>query len=491
MPTPGAVARLQVRVWNGPKYPRLLLLNCMAGMFATSFTSTILAVSITRVARDLHSTPAVISWVITAPMLAAAIAMPVLGRLGDIRGHRRVYLIGFSLAIVFGLLTTVARNPAWLIGSRTLAQLAGTATVPASFAMLFQSFPPGERVRASAWASATLSAAAVTGLVVGGPIIDTIGWRPLFLIQAGLALAALLPAIIVLRPDEPREQKVPLDRAGAVFLALTAFCLTFGVNRIAAVGPSPVVVTLLALCPVGAWLLARTERASSHPLIPLRLVKNRNVWLASVASFALYAAWLASFVVTPLLLETMFGYSATTTSLITLCRTGSTLVAAPSASRLGSRFGERPTLIVSSAVTAVSMVLLGAGAWDGNIAVVVSALLLGGLAFGHAQPAVVAVIANSVEPSDFGLATSLQQTATQMGSVFSIGLVTAIAAGATTAGPYTEAYVVAAVLATAATAVASRVRRSATGVTAAVAGEDLMQPFAVLEEELTPRTGTA
>jgi hypothetical protein len=103
---------------------------------------------------------------------------------------------------------------------------------------------------------------------------------------------------------------------------------------------------------------------------------------------------------------------------------------------------------------------------------------------------VVAVIANSVEPSDFGLATSLQQTATQMGSVFSVGLVTAIAAGATTAGPYAEAYVVAALFTAAAAVVASRVRASGGLVATAQAGEDLMQPFAGAEEELTPRTGT-
>src|SRR5262252_2081261 len=111
----GATAWLQDRVWNHPQYPRMLLLNCMGGMFATTFTATILTVSIPWVSSDLHSTPAVISWVITAPMLAAAIAMPVLGRLGDIRGHRRVYLIGFSLAIVFCVLTALARGPAWLI----------------------------------------------------------------------------------------------------------------------------------------------------------------------------------------------------------------------------------------------------------------------------------------------------------------------------------------------------------------------------------------
>src|SRR5207253_1758968 len=151
--------------------------------------------------------------------------------------------------------------------------------------------------------------------------------------------------------------------------------------------PSPTATILLTASPLRAWLLVRAERASPHPLIPLRLVQNRNVWLATVSSFALGASWMGSFVVTPLLLETVFGYSATTTSLITLCRTGSIVLAAPVASRIGSRFGERPTLISAAFVTAGSMVLLALGAWEGSVTVVIGALLLGGWAWGHAQPA--------------------------------------------------------------------------------------------------------
>jgi predicted MFS family arabinose efflux permease len=353
--------------------------------------------------------------------------------------------------------------------------------------MLFQSFPPGERVRASAWASATLSGASVTGLVIGGPIIDSIGWRPLFLIQAVLALAALLPATIVLRPDAPRAEKTPIDRAGALLLALTAFCVTFGINRLAANGPSPTDIVLLAVAPLGAWLLMRAERASAHPLIPVRLVQNRNVWLTTLSSFALGASWMGSFVVTPLLLETVFGYSATTTSLITLCRTGSIVLAAPVASRVGSRFGERPTLIAAGSVTAGSMVLLALGAWKSSVTVVVGALLLGGWAWGHAQPAMVAVMANSVEQHDFGLATSLQQTASQMGSVLSVGLLTAIAADATSPGPYAEAYLVTAAFATAGAAVACRIRAPERLVATALVGEDELESFGVVEEEFQTR----
>jgi MFS family permease len=199
---------------------------------------------------------------------------------------------------------------------------------------------------------------------------------------------------------------------------------------------------------------------------------------------------MGSFIVTPLLLETMFGYSATTTSLITLCRTGSIVLAAPVASRLGRRFGERPILIVAASAIAGSMVLLALGAWNGSVTVVVGALLLGGWAWGHGQPAMVAVMANSVEQSDFGVATSLQQTATQMGSVLSIGLLTAIVADATSRGPYAEAYLMTAAFAVVGTGVATRLRPSERLVATALVGEDEMEPLVVVEEQFTPRTGS-
>ncbi len=426
---------LKSRIWASPRYPRWLLVNCLVGMFSTTFTVTILTVSLPRVASDLHSTRGVISWVITAPLLAAAVAMPLLGRLGDVRGHRRVYLVGFTLAIVFSVLTATAQNSAWLIVSRTMAQLAGSSTVPASFAMLFRSFPPAERVRASAWASGTLSAASVTGLVVGGPIVDSIGWRPLFFIQAGLGALALIPAVVILKPDADRE-RMPLDMLGAALLAVTVFCVTFGVNRITAIGPAPWVIGLMVAAPACGWLLMRMEWRAPSPLLPVSLVGSRDVQVAALSSLALGGAWTGSFVVTPILLEALFGYSATATSLISMCRTASIVVAAPLAARLGRRFGERRMLITSACVMVTGLLVLAEGASSLEIAIVVPALVLSGLAFGHVQPALVAVMANAVEESQFGTATSLQQTASQIGAVVGLGLTSAMAANASSSGPF-------------------------------------------------------
>jgi MFS family permease len=426
-------------------------------MFATTFTVSILTVSLYRVAHDLHSTPGVIAWVVTGPLLAGAVALPILGRLGDIRGYRTVYLVGFSTAIVFSLLTAAARNPLWLISCRTVAQVAATATIPSSFGMLFRSFPPHERVRASAWSSGTLSASAVIGLAVGGPIVDSIGWRPLFIIQAALAVGAVLPALVVLKPDV-EGKRVSLDVPGAVALAVTAFTATFGINRLTATGPSALSITMLAVAPIGAWVLVRIERRSASPLLPISLVRTANVRLSSGCSLLVGAAWTGSFVITPLLLEGLFGMSATLTSLVTVCRTGSIVVAAPIASRLGTRFGEKPVLQGACVVMAGGMVLLAVGSAGLAIWLVVVGLIVSGLAFGNAQPGTITVMANAVTETEFGLATSLQQTTGQIGGVLGLGMLTALAADATRPAPFTTGFLITAGLAVAGAVTASRIR---------------------------------
>lgn len=465
------IAELQQRVQNSPRYPRVLLLTCLTGMYATTFTATILTVSLKSVAADLGSTPQIVAWVVTAPLLAQAVAMPILGRLGDIRGHRRVYLTGFSICIVFSILTALAWDAGSLIAFRTIAQLAGTSTVPASFAMLFQAFPPEERVRASAWASGTLSGASVSGLAIGGVIVDSVGWRPLFVIQAVLALCALVPAFVILKTSTVRRH-LPLDRAGAVLLAITAFSASFGINRAAAWGLHPIVVVLAAVFPIALWLLLRVERRTANPLLPLDLFRDRNVRVAGGSSFLIGGSHFGSFLITPLLLQSVFAYSATATSLITVSRTLSISLSAPVASRLGVRFGERRLIVGGGLGMAVAGGLMATGATVEIIALVVVAMMMAGIAFGHAQPSMLSLAGNAVEEEHFGLAASLQQTANQMGGVVTMSLLSALVGDSTSHGPFAAAYLVIGALAGVGALVGSRATSLAHHRHVAVLGAD-------------------
>jgi MFS family permease len=374
-------------------------------------------------------------------MLAAAVCTPVLGRLGDLRGHRRIYLLGLLTAGTFSVLTATAWGALSLIAFRTISQIGAAATVPSTFAMLFRSFPARERVRASSLASGTLAGAAVTGVIIGGPLIDLIGWRPIFIIQAVIAFAAFVPALVVLPADKlVAQDKQTVDYAGAAALAVATFALTFGINRLGVWGVTPVPIVSLVLVPIAVAVLVLIERRAKAPLLPLSVLRARNTWVVMAVTFLLGFGWMGNFIVTPLLLQSVMGLSVGVTSLIIVPRAGSVMLVSPLAGRLGIRFGERTMVVSSCAALALVMCLLSFAAATTSIALVVVALVLSGLAFGCAQPGLVSAMGHAVSEHDFGVATSLQQTANQIGGVVGIGLFASIAADATTPAPFAYAF---------------------------------------------------
>jgi MFS family permease len=458
------------------RHPQRLLLVCLTGMFATSFPITILTISIKPIADELHSVPTTITWVTTAPALAAAVATPVLGRVGDMRGHRRIYLAGLAIAVVFAALTAAAWDATSLITFRTLSQLGAAGTVPATFAMVFRAFPREQRVRASAMASATLAGAAVIGVAVGGPIVDWVGWRPIFAIQAGLALLSLLPALVVLPADEKHGHE-SIDYAGAAALAVTTFAVTFGINRLGVWGPTLTVLLTLAVAPVALAVLIRLERRAEHPILPLELLRARQVRVVVAASFVVGAGWMGSFIVTPLLLQSVMGLSAGMTSLVSVPRAGFVALASPVASRVGARFGVRRLVVGAAVAVAASFVVLTIGAGTRSVVVLTVALAAGGWAFGHLQPGLLTAIANGVDERHFGMSTSLQQTANQIGAVVGMGLFTAIAADAHDSGPFVLVYLLAACSAAACAGLGLWLDDKAGGfVPAAVVADDGQEP---------------
>ncbi len=423
-----------------PRRRRWILVACLAGMFATTFPATILTIAVQPIALDLDSTPSTVLWVTTAPLLAAAVSTPVLGRLGDLRGHRKLFLIGMVVAALFAIATALAWNAGSLITARTISQLGSAATIPSSFAMLFRAHPPQQRVRVSSLASAVLAGAAVVGVVIGGPLVDLVGWRIIFAVQAAVCVAALAAAVPVLPADPRGQARVPLDLPGALALALATLALTFGVNRLGVWGLSPVPIGCLVVVPFAVWALVRIERRASHPLLPLRVLSSRNTRVVTAASFFLGAGWMGNFVLTPLLMQSVMGLSAGLTSLLSVPRAVFIVGAAPTASRWGQRFGERRMVVVAAAALGLVMASMTVGALTTSVVAIAIALPLSGWAFGHAQPGLVSAMGHAVDEQDFGLATSLQQTSNQIGAVVGIGLFTALAGDATTAGPFAVVY---------------------------------------------------
>lgn len=406
-----------------------ILTIVLGGLFAVNVTITILAVSIHRIADELNTSEPTMTWVVTGPMLAFGVIGPLVGKMGDRLGHRRMFVWGLAGAIVMAGASAFAWNAASLIGFRTLGAIEGAATGPASFAIVSRIFPAHERVRALGYWSMIGAGSPVVGVVLGGPLVEAFGWRAIFVGQVPLLLIALVLAIRVL-PETPRYSAGRFDLAGAALVALTVTPLLFALTESSRLGwYHPVVLTALAISPVAGVAFVRVESRAEHPLLPLHYLRRRGFTFAILTQGFLNAAYMGSFILTPLLLQNVLGFSETRTGLVSIARPLSFSIAGVFAGHVARRAGSRPAAVGGSIAVAGAlawMATLGASSSD---LMVMGALALAGVGMGVAMPPVAASVTASVEQQDLGIAGAAQQMVSTIGVVFGIQVMVAVQQG--------------------------------------------------------------
>ena len=440
--------RLRRRVATDDRYRWWVLWTVLAGLFAAGFTITVLAVSLPTIARDLDTDPTTLSWIVTGPFLAHALGMPLLGKVGDRYGHRRVFLLGFGLFTLFTGLTALAWSAPALITIRVVGALEGAATGPASMALIMHVFRAEDRVKAMGWWSLVGAGAPVIGLVAGGPIVEAFGWRWLFVMQVPLSLAALLLAAIVLR-ETPRADAGRLDLRGAAALGAAAVLplLALQLGRTGGwVRPLPPV--LIAGGAVAVALFVWVEMRAPEPLLPLEFFRRRNFSAALAAQTFSQFAYMGGFLISPLLMQDVFGYTVSATALVMLCRPLSFSASSPVSGYVAARVGERRASVVGTSLVVVSMGCFAYAATTENIALVIAALVLSGLGLGASSPSLISSAANAVEPQHLGVANGAQQMMTLIGAVAGMSVLATIAGGEGAGGsPFVAAYLVGLVVA--------------------------------------------
>lgn len=437
--------QLHERLESRGTYPRWVLFAALGGTFAATFPVTILTISLGPIAREFGAKETTVAWVISAPLLLSAVALPMLGKMGDLHGHRRVFLTGFGIATVAAVATAFAWDVASLIGLRAVAAVVGGATMPTAMALILSVHRPEERVRAMGWWSMTGAAAPAFGLVAGGPLVDLLGWRMVFVVQAALSGVALSLAYVVLR--ETPKKNARFDIVGTAALGLGVSGLMFALGRVRDVPLSD--PTLWCALVLGLIFLAAfiwVERYAVAPLLPLEFFANPN-FSASIASNAFNgAAYMGAFAVAPLLFLEVFGYSITGTAGIMLIRTFSLTVGSPIGGRLGTRFGERRAALMGCVVMTLGLFLISLGAWRVSLGGMAIGLVLQGLGHGFAQPPLTAAAAGAVPDGDLGIAAATNRLTSQVGVAFGITALTMVYGGVNEAPAFANAFLLGAAL---------------------------------------------
>lgn len=400
---------------------RLVLYVSMVGMLATGFPFTILTVALKPIALEFGVSEALAAWTVSAPMLISAAALPLLGKLGDMFGHRRMFVWGILGSSVFAGLCILAWDIWSLIGFRILSMLVAGATGPSAMALLFHVYPPDKRTQAVSWWSMSPPGAAALGLILGGPFVDLFGWRSVFVVQTVTGFAALWLALRFLPETPTRPER--FDHAGNVMLIVALSFLLFAVGAIGEAG-IPLWVKLSATAAGFAGLAAffAYEAGVRAPIVPPYLLIRRNFVLPVATSFLIQASYLGALIATPLVLIGQFGFSVSVAAALMLTRTASLTVASPVGGQIASRFGERFGAWFGAAIQALGLFVVGAAIYYHMLPLVMLGLVLQGIGHGFALPPLTSIIATAVSPTMFGTASGVSRLVGQVGSAFGISV---------------------------------------------------------------------
>jgi len=428
-PPPGRwLSRTRERIRRRPDYRRLVLITALFGTAAGSYPVTVLSASLPHIARDLGTTDDIITWVIAAPMLAFAVITPIIGKIGDLYGHRRTYLVSFSLGTVLALATSLAWGITSLIVLRTLAQAAKAASGPSAMAMILSVFPQRDRTRALGIWAAVVALSPAVGVVTGGPLVEWLGWRILFVVQ-GLTVGLALLAALLVAPETPRRSGIRFDVPGAITLGIGVSGLLLAVNRGISWGwTNPIVLVAAMTAPISLGLFVAVENRSNAPLLPPALLRRRAFTRPMTSQAVLQSGYMGAMVMAPFLLERRWGFRPTVIGLVMLPRPLSFALCARLGGHHDPKHGARRVAVTGMLVFAVAMVLAGVGAQQRWLPMFLSGAMLAGAGSGYIRPTVANSVTAAAGDADIGIAGGSMNMLQQIGAAVGITVLTALMA---------------------------------------------------------------
>ncbi len=419
--------RFRARQASKPSYPKAVLTVALLGLVASNFMVSVLAAVVGPLAEEFETTTSTMIWVVLGPNLGFAVLAVTAGKLADLYGRRRAFLVALFGSMIFGGLSALAWSPLSLIAFRTVSAIFGSATGPAGVAIVAAQFERAKRIKVmGAWAF-FMALGPVAGIIIGGPVVDQFSWRWLFVAQIPLTLLAIVPAILIL-PETTRFSDTRFDWIGTVLLAAGSTIFLFVINRGPLWGWShPTLVGLLILTPVlfGGFYLQ--ERRAVVPLIPVTYFRQGNFALPLISQFLIQFSYMgAGFVLVPLFLTEVLDYSATRASLLVTSRPGFFAIAGLILGFVGQKLGER-TLSIGGALL-VALSTFGLSLMNDTIGdwFVFAMLGVAGFGLGMMMPSLTAAMTNAVQPEDMAMAGGAQQMMLQMGTVAGIQILASV-----------------------------------------------------------------
>lgn len=385
--------------------------------------------ALATIGKDLQVTTADASWVVTAYLLSASVLTPILGRLGDMAGKRRVLIAVLAIMAAGTAVAALAPTLAVLIVARVLQGAAG-AILPLSLGMVRDELPRERVPTMVAMLSAISGVGAGIGIVAAGPIVEHLSWHWLFWLPLGLVVIALLGAIFGMK-ESPVRTPGRLDMVGAVILAVSLVALLLAISKGQAWGWGDArTVGLLAAGVVAMAVFVVVELRVREPLIDMRLMRIRGVWATDLVALIMGFAMFGTFLLVPTLLQLPsalgygFGKSVSQVGLLLLPTVAGMVVFGPLAGALIRRFGPKLPMVLGALLVTAAFTLPALA--HGELWHLILSGVLTGAGIGFAFAAMSNAIIEAVPATQTGEATGVNAIARTIGSSIGTAVIAAL-----------------------------------------------------------------
>ncbi len=411
-----------------------LLILCLGDLMIV-LDVTIVGVALPSIRENLGFTETSLAWVVNAYLLTFGGFLLLGGRLGDLYGHRRLFVLGITVFTSASLACGLAGSQAVLVGARAVQGLGGAVVSAVALSLIVTLFTdPGDRAKAMGVFGFVAAGGGTIGVLLGGVLTDVLSWHWIFLVNVPIGIAVAALSLRLLPAGRPPESGTRLDVAGAVTVTASLMVAVYAIVNANANGwTSAETLGLLALAGAILAVFLVIELRVPSPLVPLGLFRLRNLATSNVVGVLWAAAMFAWFFLSALYLQLVLGYSPLQVGLAFL--PANLIMATFSlglSAKLVMRFGIRKPLAVGLGLAAAGLALFARAPVDGNLFVdVLPSMILLGLGAGMAFNPVLLAAMSDVEQKDAGLASGVVNTAFMMGGALGLAVLASLAASRT------------------------------------------------------------
>jgi EmrB/QacA subfamily drug resistance transporter len=413
----------------------VLVLICLA-QFMVVLDGTVTNVALPSIQKDLGLTEANLQWIINAYTLVFGGFLLLGGRLGDLIGRKRLFLVGLVIFTFASLMNGLSTSEGMLIAFRALQGLGAALISPAALSIISTTFEEGaERAKALAvWAAIAIGGAAF-GLILGGALTEWFSWPWIFFVNVPIGIATFVLSLRLVPESRDEHAPASYDIAGAVTVTGGLISLVYAIVHAEAAGWTDSVT--IGFFVLSALLLASfvaIEARSKAPLVRLSIFKVRSLTTANISIFLAMSAMFAMFFFNTLYIQRVLGFSPLQAGFAFLPFTAGIMVSAGLASSLAPRVGVRPVAAVGMLLTIVGLLLLTQLPVDGKyVTDVLPAMVLTALGMGAVFMPLTLVATTGLDNEDQGLASGLYNTSQQIGGALGLAILSTVAAGRTAA----------------------------------------------------------